>query len=391
MADGQLFAKKIDDRPYISDFINVYGAGVLARRCLSEPVNIYDSEVQKELQIKLVAPIVPERPFYNQYPPLMFLIFLPLSLFQMPQAWIAWVIFSAIAAIAAITTTVLPLFQSKFSKAFVLCSFFASYPTWLSFRLGQTSLLLFPLLLFFWFFIKKRRYVAASCIASVMMIKLQYLPMILAIGAATGGLQFLTGLAVSSAFLLGLATMVVGWSNIIQFPNAILSHEVSSQVSGVSPEMMQNLRGIMVLIFGSDTGIAHVVVGAVALLVAAITFVAWKKIDHTAPHRFEILAAITTLMMLLFSPHTHIQDYIIASIACIWFYAVSAQKDAQFTARERRQLISLALLFPPVSWIFFVAMPLFHFVKIQPFAIFGLASITIAANALFIGKQRKAE
>ncbi|MBK9769818.1 MAG: hypothetical protein IPP57_03150 [Candidatus Obscuribacter sp.] len=74
--NGELFAQVIDKKPYVSDFVNVYSAGVLCQRNMQKPIDIYDASVQANLQKELLAPIVPEDPFYNQYPPVMFLLFI---------------------------------------------------------------------------------------------------------------------------------------------------------------------------------------------------------------------------------------------------------------------------------------------------------------------------
>ncbi len=379
LVQGQQFAFRIDGKPYMSDFINVYGAGVLARDCLSSPVKIYDREVQDKLQRKLVAPVEPERTFYNQYPPLMFVVFIPLSIMSMTNAYVAWTLFSAVVAQLTLHFSVLKLFKSPFAKLTAASAFFGAYPVWLSFRLGQTSLFLFPVLVAFLMLLKQKRFVQAGVVASLVMLKLQYFPMVLAVGFAAGGLKFLASIIVSSLVLVGVCTLVVGWQNILAFPHAILSHEVSDKVVGVAAESMQNIRGMLVLVMGGDTNMVHYIAGACALLAVITMFFVWKRCSVKDPLRFDMLASITILVMLLTSPHTHTQDYMIAMLPCAWMFLIADRSE--LVNRKRGMFLkTLVISFTIVSWIFYLFMFLFHMLKIQPFAVWAIAMLAMSIS-----------
>jgi hypothetical protein len=129
----------------------------------------------------------------------MFVTFLPLSFFPLNAAWIVWCVFSAALFGILLYFTVLPSFSGTFTKVAAVAGFMCAYPTWLSFRLGQTSLLLFPAVALFWWLMKKRRPLLAGAAASILLVKLQYLPVIGAVGAAIGGIPFCLSFALSCA------------------------------------------------------------------------------------------------------------------------------------------------------------------------------------------------
>lgn len=385
LVEGKHFAYRSEEGTlHISDFINSYSAGLLARECLGKPVRVYDREVQDQLQRKLIAPVVPEKTFYFQYAPPMFLFCLPLSLLStMPAAWIAWCLVCLAAELAMIRLAILPSFPSRFAKSTAVAAFLGSFPTWQSYRLGQPSLLLFPVILGYWHTLKQQRYVLAGIIACMVFAKVQYLPMVVAVGFAVGGLRFLAGFSASSLVLLGLCTAVLGWTNILEFPTAIFKYEASSQVMGVAAEQMQNLRGFLVLWFG-DTATVHKITGACTIIAAIAMFITWKRVKVSTPQQFDMLAAITVLVMLVTSPHTHTQDYIMSLLPCAWIY--SAAEHSQLSSRTKNTLKSLTISFPIVGWVFFLLLFLFQLIKIQPFAAWAIA---LAAYSIVVFRKLK--
>ncbi|HNM49472.1 MAG TPA: DUF2207 domain-containing protein, partial [Candidatus Obscuribacter sp.] len=208
-AKGEMFAYEIDKHPYVSDFINSYSAGVLCSRCLKDrdnPPDIYNSKVQADLQNELIAPIKPENPFYNQYPPVMFLFFLPLSLLSMGQAWIAYCVFAFLLNAALLYYLVLPAYKTVQEKVFLITAIFSSYPFWFACRLGQPALLLMPTILVFFHCLKNGNMLLAGLTSSLVLLKLQYLPVVVAIGFGAGspGLIVLIG----AAILLGVMNVL---------------------------------------------------------------------------------------------------------------------------------------------------------------------------------------
>lgn len=376
---GEMFAQIIEGKPYVSDFINSYAAARLARQCLQSKLSgspeelprIYDAAVQANLQNELIAPVKPESPFYNQYAPVMYLLFLPLSHFSMSQAWLVWCFGTASAILFILCKTVLPHYKDLKTKISIPIATFASFPYWMSFKLGQTSLFLLPNMLLFWHWLSGGRYFIAGLSASLVILKLQYLPAIMAIGLALGRFKFLAGFGSGAIFLATACTLLLGYQNILDFPGALLQGETGHSVTGVAPEMMQNLRGSLFLITGQDAKIEHQIAFGVWLLTAVFIYLLFKREKTASPEKRDLLFAASLCLMLVSSPHCHMQDYVLLVYALELVYRTSQNIKTEWLVPS----LALVLAFPILSWPFFMLMMVFHFLKLQPFFIYALITL----------------
>ncbi len=415
MYKGTLFARLIDGRPYVSDFTNVYNAGVLAKECLTgEKLDIYDIKVQSEHFNKLIAPIVPEQPFYLQYPPYFFLLTMPLSLVPMNLAWIVWNLLGAGLSLLGLNRLAKQLGMEALERKKLLAFFMSSYPAWLTVELGQTSFFLLAAATFFISFLKEHRFIAAGLSASILMVKLQYAPMFFLIGVIFGRLKFALTLGLALAILIGLSAFVLGWNTIVNYPHSLISGETGTAVSGVSAFMMQNIRGEMVLFFREDSGTLKKIV--VGLFGIASVFSAWQlftaakeqtaSADTSAVHshaesdansdanhssrvspnpddsqrRIDYAIALALIIALIASPHTHVQDYVLLALPAVLILGNIDSKDA-----AGRRIRAMFVNFVPLSWLFFY---------VQPLALMIYAQLTflywsVAAILIYFGLLRK--
>ena len=182
--------------------------------------------------------------------------------------------------------------------------------------------------------------------------------------------------------LLGICTAVLGWDNVAQFPNALLMNETTQQIVGVQPDKMQNLRGILVLVLGSDSQLVHYISAGIWLLIAGSLYFLWRILTKLDDAGFSILAGASTLTMLFYSPHTHMQDYILAFIPCLMFY-FAAETAEDMMPRTRLILKTIAVSFPYISWLFYVYLVELNALKIQPFAIWAVVVAAFAYQVVF--------
>jgi Glycosyltransferase family 87 len=374
--EGTLFAHTENGRPYISDFVNVYGMAYLANRSLHEHVDFYDPNVQAETAKLFTAPVVAEIPFTFQYPPWFFPLLMPLSQVSITSAFLIWDFLGVLFIAWAVCLLAFSFHKSSFARVFVMVAVFASYPTWLCLRLGQTAWINFAALTAFWWLIGQSRSFLAGLAASVFIMKFQYLPLPFLVGLMRGRLKFILGFALVSALLFALTVVTVGWSNIACYPQVILGIGVGKNVSGVSPELMQNLRGALVLITNEDNQLVHVIAfGFLAIVsLAAVIFRDSKKTNQIDSN-FKIKASICSLLLLIASPHTHIQDYLVATIPALWLWQATSWQSAPLLRRA-------ILAFPLISWIFYFLRPIFMLVRIQPFFVWALLVIFLAVKEL---------
>lgn len=374
-----LLARVIDGRPYISDFVNVYNAGKLARRAMTEPISIYDPVLQDASARELIAPVAPERPFNLQYPPYFFVLNLPLCIFNISGAWVAWFVFYA-----ATTWLVLRYLtagmQNRLERNVAIALVFASYPAWLSFELGQTSLPEFLFFAAFLWSLQHARHWLSGVMAAFITVKLQYAPFIGIAGLIAGRIKFVAGGALMMLALLGVSALMLGPANVIGYPQSLLHGETGTDVSGVAANEMQTVRGSLCLLLGSDSQVVHLM--ALAAMIAAcilIAFVWWRarRNVHQDFDLFRAVCSLTVLAALTTSLHTHVQDYLIVAIPCLWLWQLPEVRD-----NEKSWLRKLIVWFPGFSWICLIAKPVFMLIRIQPMFLWALAMLFLTVRVV---------
>lgn len=390
LREGVLFARLINGRPYINDFVNHYNAANQASECLrGHAVDIYDPFAQNLAIAALTAPVVPELNFFFQYPPQFFALVAPLAGLGLAKAWIVWSVLALVLICAALWHLSADFASRTFSRAFVFVAFFASFPAWLSFELGQTSLYQFAFLAAFWLLLKRERYFVAGLESALLLVKLQYVPVIVSTGLLIGRFRFLLGSLLSTSVLGVLTVIVVGLKNVWSYPNALLHGETSKNVSGVSAFEMQNIRGELILLLGQEDRLVHTAalafLGAGILLLCALWFWGYPQLQKLAGRSknfaFDVCASITTISMLIVSPHTHTQDYLCIAISCVFLFQSFDLWNAQ--SRRMKMLRALIVSFPFLSWIFFIGKFLFKLICIQPFFFWAIGVLSIVLFELW--------
>lgn len=382
LMENRLFALSLDGRPYVCDFVNSYNAALLSGQAGKEGLAIYDPRVQAESLARLIYPVAPELPFYLQYPPYFWVIMRPLAWFDLTGAWVVYCLVTGLSLIATLSVLVARKWNCNLARVMAVAAVLSSYPAWLSFRLGQVSLMLFPLLALYWIMLASRRGVLAGAVAALLCIKLQYAPVLLTVGIIVGRLGFLAGFASTMLTMVAVSVAVLGWTNVSVYPRALLAGETSGRVSGVQAMLMQNVRGALELVTGGG-GTFVIGTSLLALVVVAIAVAwVWLRIVRSGQDAtvFEQGASLTTLALLASSLHTHVQDYLMAAIPCLWLYAPDPSVNGIW--HEGRILRGLIIAFPALTWVFFLLMPYFLLARIQPYFIWAVAVMYLAYRLL---------
>jgi hypothetical protein len=384
--DRQLYAYEQDGHPYVSDFANAYNAGALARECLSHRINVYDREIQDQSLRRVIAPVVPESPFYCQYPPYFFVLTLPLAFVDINAAWLVWTGL-AVLLIALITPSLLKyrfdplsgnllppekLFTAR--SALITALIFSTFPAWYAVKLGQPVLYTYTALVYLLTRLYDNAAFRAGMAGLIVFVKLQYAPVLMIVGVVWGRLRFFLGAAAAAALLLALSAFLLGGDSILNYPAVLLAGETGDAVSGVAAEVMQNVRGQLILWFGSTSPVVRygtLAAFALALPVVLGLWLRFKKADaelavdkDASVSQFQLVASFTILLMLATSLHTHYQDYLLATIPCIWIWNNNIGRPGK--SKRTIALLIMVLGFVPFSWLAYVLstkMPMI----VQPF------------------------
>jgi hypothetical protein len=387
--ENDLLAPVIEHHIGLSDFLNNYNAALLTRQARNDrAVNIYDPAVQDRAMQETLTDVHDAdwvkqngigRNFYFQYPPQFFVLLEPLAFMHARHAWIAWCVLALVLIGLALWRLAADAFDGKFKRAFFVTATLSSFPAWYSVRLGQPSLYQLPAIIAFWLLLRQQKYFFAGLLSAVFLIKIQYAPPLFLVGALSGRLRYLAGLTLSAAVLTGYSAIVLGAKNLIAYPQALLYGETGKNVTGVAADQMQNLRGELFLLMPhADKLISTLTIAGFVLMLVALAWL-WLVPFRTngTQNKFELFAAITTLLMLVFSLHAHMQDYLYVSLACAWIYKWSQANQAQSTQQKQRLLLILLVAFPALSWIFFLLHPVFGLLRIQPFFLWAIVVLAV--------------
>ena len=387
---------------YTSDFILYYNNGILAWDALEKGINIYDGALQNQYLEKLTG-FELKKIFYSQYPPYLFVMMMPMPLVSMPTAWCLWEIMGMVLLLITIGGLLKFSLEGRFTRIFTFAAVLASFPAWFSFRLGQIALLVYPAFIWYWIALLNKRWFTAGILGAFCLLKLQYAPILFLTGIFLGGIRFFMGYATMGMIYLLSSGFVLGWDNVIGYPQALKYGEISGKVTGVAPESQQNLRGQIVVLLQKDDSTVHIIAAVVWIIASLVMAYFWFKEaktrkeegpldEKTSKYRFMTLASITTIVLLLSSPHTHKQDYLFMSLPIIWLMYVAigqfpiknAPIKGDFSRKTLLTLRYLMLGFPLYSWAFFLG-SYYLPVVIQPF--FAWAAILLIVVVIVIKKS----
>lgn len=369
--DGTLLAREIAGHPYISDFVNTYAAGILAQQATHQPLNIYSVDVQYALQKNLVSPIIPEVPFFLQYPPYFFSLMMLLAPFKLLTAWVLWNLAGISLSIVSLVVLARQFKLSPLKSRLAITATLCSFPFWLSVELGQTSLMLLPSLTFAVCLLKQNRPLLGAMAAFASLIKIQYAPATFFAGLGAAFPRFGWGYLLSFLSLLAIAYITVGGNNIRRFPQALISGETGNHVSGVSVLSMENMRAQLSLFFGPDNSIITWIAAGLSLFSAVLVGLLWRKARQTSTigntSTQALLLAISFLTAQVFSLHCHMQDLILTAPAaiCILAWLEQSAVKTQTPRQTQKWLFGILVAYPLLSWGAFILSPIFLLCRIK--------------------------
>lgn len=379
--EGTLFARNVDGKPCVLDYLLFYEDEYLAINAKSQHLNIYDPDTQAAGIAKLMAPVVPTTKFYSHYPPMLFVFSIPFGFMPMLWSYLCW----NLAGLTAFMLSVLPFAYKKYGKTFpffmVAASAITCFPVWNCFELGQSSFFLVGGIALFFALAKREKYFLAGLSTFFLMIKVQYLPVILFIGLILGRVKFAGGAILAGLGAVGISILTLGWDNCIEWPKIVL-HGETSDVNRllIAPHMMQNIRGILNLVTGDDSSAVRLISAGVCIITTLYIGYLWiapyKRLQSTTKYAFEAISAISMMIMLVFNIHTHAHDYCVFVCSCVWLYVALTDVPQTKMAKYLRFLL---VGFPFFGWVLFVLEPMIqHFLKLQPLAIFLAAVLALS-------------
>ncbi len=336
-----------------ADFVRFYTCGKMAQS--EDRHKVYDDQVQLKWLNKVLSPEKVDEPPFIQYPPIVFLIFMPLAYFPPLVAYNLWN-FLTVALGAFALSRLIPKntkIKSNLVMAIMIVAAISSAGAFNAFRAGQVNFLQFAAIAFFWVFWFEKRDILAGAVIAITILKPQYSAICLIPALAQGRWKVLITAALTIVLLLAASAMLIGPENIIGYPQVLLRIEGSQQDLSVLPRDMYCLRGPLSWILPLDWAFRLCVLLWFAGV--GVMFFAWRAVPAGAGFRQRMLVALTVLWALLFSPHAHSYDMLLVALPAVLTLPFISPYRAWGLKPLNWKVWNLAFLFfPVIAWTFFV-------------------------------------
>jgi hypothetical protein len=304
-----------------ADFTNYYTGWSLVRDGRGD--RLYDLELQSRYQEQ----IVPERgeesgllPF--NYPPHLAVPAALLALLPRGVAFYVWDF--------AQLLLLLPLFHSLRALTpdprgmpwAVLCTAVLAFPPlFMSFQMGQVSLLVLICLLGFCRNLAAERPFGTAFWLVLGTIKPQLMVVPAAILLAGRRWRELGIAALLFAVWAALTTAFVGWSCWTDFVQVVRHSAWQFGVDGIYPRSMYNLKGCLTSLLGEGQAASiNFVSTAALLLVVLATLWIWRKPWPVGTPEFDLRLALSLQLGLIANPHLNPVDVLALVVPAVLFY-----------------------------------------------------------------------
>jgi hypothetical protein len=331
------------------DFIHYYECGTLAAS--ANRFQIYDPAVQEAVGNQIISPLRLESFSYIQYVPFVFPLMVPLTVLPWGQSFAAWVVVTMIVGVGGMVLLLKSVGTFSWQRLIVLLiATCASYGCWQWLRLGQYTWLLIGFYAVFFVGVLNKRDIWGGIALALTTAKPQYTIFFLPGLALTKRFKLLAAFAAAEAALLVLAGVVVGWSNVINYPSILMHADTTGNYFGVWPKSMVSFRGLFSWTL-PDQAVMPAVLGALALGLLWITALWWKVRTQQNLGNLCFALAITIIAALVFSPHAHIYDCTLLSLCVALTFGAHAR---QWFGPWYRIWWTVLILYPLASWVVFL-------------------------------------
>lgn len=297
------------------DYVAFYSAGKIV---LSDTrAQIYQFATQlaaynKTLTESLGAKISVDHIPLGQSVPWFFAMLAPFSLMPILISYIAW-------CLAGMSLSGFWLWKilrqngytSLFSGLFLL-DVAGSYPYEHLMDDGQNSAFILAALAFMLYSWFRGNHIASGVGLALVSIKPQYAVFLLIPVIAMRRWKVLASAAVTGSVLVIVSALIFGMKTLIEYP--ALLHQTEKNDPAVFPTWMVSIRGPLSIVMDLDLALnISTILFAIAFLVM-LGF--WLRfVSKASQNKIRIAMAITLLVCMLTSPHTHIYDLVIFAAA----------------------------------------------------------------------------
>ncbi len=347
LSDARWFIDKKTNEYHVIDFFQYYQASELARSKL-DSCNVYNPDRQRTWFNDLVAPLSSNEVFYNQQPPNFFPFLYPISLLQANYSYVTWCILQTAFGLGSLYALGSCGALTKKDRILFLLGALASFPAYSLIWHGNTTFWLVGWLSAYVLCFLKKRDLLGGVFMSFATFKPQYMFLMLLPALATKRIKLLAAFAVTELILLGIASIIIGADNVISYPGIVKKAESYAGFIGVNPQVMISLRGVFAQFLSIHDSLAYT--SAAMFLSLIPVFFVWIKFQNQEKN-LPLLWALTICIAVLLSPHCHVFDFLLLSLAGILTLKNLSILKLAGESNSYRIWCIIFLCFPPASWI----------------------------------------
>ncbi len=331
------------------DFASFYTAGTLVRRGLSS--ELYHPSAQWKVQQELFFGVeIRKGPLPYIRPPFEALLFSLFARWDYPTALAVWTILKLV-LLAAIPFIV--VWKTRWARppplwAIGLLSL-GTYPGLIDTLMGQDAPVLAFLFALAFRQLEADREATAGFIFGVALFKFQLVIPVILVLLIAGRKRVVSGFALSGMVVLLVSAMMVGWTEILEYPRYLLMLNRTVGSGFITAENQINLRGFLVLFVGRTQypGPIHWLLVPVALALLLWAGVLWKNAGK------NFLAegfGLATIVAIATSYYAYEYDLLLLLVP---FLAIWSRRPKMTADRlsDRLEITGLvALLMMPLFW-----------------------------------------
>ncbi len=327
------------------------------------------------LQNGILGGLVENGAYLLQYPPIISIIFLPLSFLPFNIAYYIW----TIAQVGLLIWLFILLNRqfpnwTKQEKFLLTITLLAFWPLSITLLLGQFSLLLLLCIVQLYIALKNSRLTRAGIWLAVMMIKP---PTALIPAAITANRRYIRA---AVTFIIALIVMVVmssilyGYISWYKYSLLLLSAGTRVEVFGFVSNVEYTLRGLLTGILGNSNGQMINTISMIFLFLGIIiAWLLWFSDINPASPRFELRFSFIIALSVFVSLHLYPHDALLIVFPAVLFYNFLRNNHYP------KKLFCLLMIVSP--FIFFTA----AFSKFNLFGIIRPPLLLIMALLIYIG------
>jgi len=342
------------------DFISYYMAGTLARADSKTRSQAYDPAVQLAQYNAVIAPAKIDRPIFFNYPPYAFSLMVPFSLMPLRSAYLLWDALSLLAGVGALILAGRAVGKLNLLSLVGLVACFAlSFPGCDALMDGQMTWWFMAFIALAYLGVKGNNdYLAGAATAMLALKPHFFLFMVIPLIVSKRKKAILV-CALAMAMLLLLATVTLGFENVINYPKIVLAGENVELCPMTFPERMVCLRG-PASIFLTHDWYMRLAFGGFVIGLAAFFHIFKKALSRAgASISLEMAYGLAIPLLLTLSPHMHVYDCALLAIPAVLLLP-SIRPSQLLTAKTAAPFKIYTLLVGSyflLSWLIMIAAP----------------------------------